>query len=148
MTTEEHGPGKRERIILYGVIAVLIVVLMVIAVAMWSTEKTSREAEEKADRLGAALVELGVPEPDQDRIVAVLGNDGGAVCADPASALQRAASLGQLSNGAGGPGTRPIIADRKVVEGQLAIITIYCPEHLSEFEEFVDELRTADLIPE
>jgi hypothetical protein len=78
----------------------------------------------------------------------VLGNDGGPVCADPASALQRAAASGQLSNGAGGPGTRPIIADRRIVEGELAIIAIYCPDQLSEFEEFVDDLRTADLTPE
>lgn len=147
MTTEKE-PGRRERVILYGVIAVLTVVLMVVAVATWRTEKSDRAAEEKADRLGAALAELGARVPDRDQIVGVLGNDGGPVCADPTSALQRAASLGQLSNGAGGPGTRPVIADSTVVEGELAIIAIYCPDQLSEFEEFVDDLRTADLTPE
>lgn len=148
MTTEEQGPGRRERVILYSVIAVLVVVLVVVAVATWRTGKATRAAEDKADRLGAALAELGARVPARDQLVRVLGNDGGPVCADPSSALQRAASLAGLSNGAGGPGTRPVIADSKVVEGQLAIIAIYCPDQLSEFEEFVDDLRTADLTPE
>jgi Tfp pilus assembly protein FimT len=146
--TEEKAPGRRERVILYSVITALVAVLMVIGVANWRTEKATRAAEEKADRLIAALEELGTRVPSRDRIVKVLGGDGGSVCADPTNALRRAASLAQLSNGAGGPGTRPVIADSAVVKGELAIIAIYCPDKLSEFEEFVDGLRTTDLAPE
>ena len=62
--------------------------------------------------------------------------------------MRRAAYLAQLSNGAGGPGTRPVIADSKVAKGELAIITIYCPDKLSDFEEFIDELRTTETTPE
>lgn len=140
---------RRQRMILYGVIAALIAVLMVIGVAGWRTEKATRAAEEKADRLVAALEELGATRvPNRDQIVRVLGGDGGPVCADPTNALRRAAALAQLSNGAGGPGTRPVIADGKVVKGELAIIAIYCPDKLSEFQDFVDDLRTTDLAPE
>jgi hypothetical protein len=140
---------RRQRMILYGVIAALIAVLMVVGVAGWRTEKATRAAEEKADRLVAALAELGATRvPNRDQIVRVLGGDGGPVCADPTNALRRAASLAQLSNGAGGPGTRPVIADGKVVKGELAIIAIYCPDKLSEFQDFVDGLRTTDLAPE
>jgi hypothetical protein len=140
---------RRQRVILYGVIAALVAILMVIGVAGWRTEKATRAAEEKADRLIAALVELGATRvPGRDQIVTVLGGDGGPVCADPTNALRRAASQAQLSNGAGGPGTRPVIADSGVVKGELAIITIYCPDKLSDFEEFVDDLRTTDLAPE
>ena len=140
--------SRRERVILYGVIAALLAILMVIGVATWRTEKATRAAEEKADRLIAAFEELGTRVPSRDQIVKVLGDDGGPVCADPNNALRRAAYLAQLSNGAGGPGSRPVIADSKVTKGELAIIAIYCPDKLSDFEEFVDDLRTTDLTPE
>jgi hypothetical protein len=140
--------GRKERVILYGVIAALLAVLMVIGVASWRTEKATRAAEEKADRLIAAFEELGTRVPSRDQIVNVLGEDGGSVCADPNNALRRAAYLAQLSNGAGGPGTRPVIANSRVARGELAIIAIYCPDRLSDFEEFVDDLRTTDPTPE
>lgn len=146
--THEKPSGRRERVILYGVIAAMVAILMVIGVAGWRAEKADRAAEEKADRLIAALRELGTRVPSRDQIVKVLGGDGGRVCADPTSALRRAAYLAQLSNGAGGPGTRPVIADSNVAKGELAIITIYCPDRLSDFEEFIDGLHTTDPAPE
>jgi hypothetical protein len=146
--TEEKAPSRRERVILYGVIVALAAVLMVVGVARWRTERATRAAEEKADRLVAALEELGVRVPSRDQIVGVLDGDGGPVCADPASSLRRATYLAQLSNGAGGPGTRPVIVDTRVAKGELAVITIYCPDKLSDFEDFVDELRTTDAAPE
>ena len=137
--------GSRERVILYSVIAVLFVALTVVATLAWRDVKQTREAGQKADRLVAALGEAGSAVPSRERIVRVLGDDGGPVCADPSGALNRAAYLTGLSNGAGGPGTRPVIADSKLVQGELAVIAIYCPDELSEFTEFVDGLRTEDL---
>lgn len=145
MSTGEKPPGRREHVILYGVVAVLLVVVMVAGVAAWRRGEQTREAEQKADRLVAALEELSARTPDREQIVRVLGTDGGPVCADPTGALNRAVRLAEMSNGAGGPGTRPVIADSKVVQGELAIIAVYCPDRLSDFEEFVDDLRTAEL---
>jgi len=141
MTTEKT-PRRRERVILYSVVVVLLVILMVVAVVAWRGAKQTREAEQKADRLASALDEIGSHVPNRDQLVRVLGTDGGPVCADPTGALSRAAYLTGLTNGAGGPGTRPIIADSKVVKGELAVITVYCPDKLSDFTEFVDQLRT------
>ena len=75
----------------------------------------------------------------------VLGDDGGATCADPNDALSRAVLFTQLANGAAGPGARPVIADSRVVQGQLLIIQIYCPDELEDFQEFVDDLKTDDV---
>ena len=75
----------------------------------------------------------------------VLGDDGGAVCANPNKALSRATLLTQLANGASGPGARPVIADSRVVQGQVLIIQVYCPDELEEFQEFADDLKTADV---
>ena len=72
----------------------------------------------------------------------VLGDDGGATCEDPNEALNRAVLLAQLSNGASGPGSRPVIADSRVFQGQLLIIEVYCPDELDDFREFVEDLKT------
>ena len=75
----------------------------------------------------------------------MLGDDGGATCADPNDALSRAILLSQLTNGATGPGMRPVIADSRVVQGQLLIIEIYCPDELEDFKAYVDDLKTDDV---
>ncbi|MGH3506969.1 MAG: hypothetical protein ACRDO2_07170, partial [Nocardioidaceae bacterium] len=80
-----------------------------------------------------------------DQIVRVLGDDGGAVCQNPNDSLSRSILLAQLANGAAGPGARPVIADSRVLQGQLLIIQIYCPDELEEFQQFVDELKTDDV---
>jgi Tfp pilus assembly protein FimT len=144
MTTTESQTG-RERGILYIMAAVLVGVLMVIALFTFSSARSTREAEEKADELIAAIEEAGATAPSRDQIVRVLGDDGGATCTDPNESLTRAVLLSQLANGAGGPGARPVIADSRVVRGQLLIIEIYCPEELEEFREFVEDLETDDV---
>ena len=75
----------------------------------------------------------------------VLGDDGGATCADPNDALSRSILLSQLTNGATGPGARPVIADSRVFKGQLLIIKIYCPDELDDFQAYVDNLKTDDV---
>ena len=73
----------------------------------------------------------------------MLGDDGGAICKDPASALRKAILFSQLTNGAGGPGIRPVIVDSKVFKGQLLVIQIYCPDQLPRFQQMVEKLKTA-----
>jgi hypothetical protein len=45
-----------------------------------------------------------------------------------------------LTNGASGPGQRPIIADQRTVEFQLLVVKIYCPDELDDFQDAVDDL--------
>jgi Tfp pilus assembly protein FimT len=144
MTTTE-SQSDRERGIIYVVVAVLVGVLMVIGLVTFSSARSTREAEEKADELIAALEEAGATPPTREQIVRVLGDDGGATCTDPNESLTRAVLLSQLANGAGGPGSRPVIADSRVVRGQLLIIEIYCPDELDDFKEFVEDFETDDV---
>ena len=72
----------------------------------------------------------------------MLGDDGGAVCANPNDALSRATDLSQLTNGATGPGNRPVIANARILIGEVAIIKTYCPDQLAEFQQFIDDLKT------
>lgn len=145
MSTSTETQTGRERSTIYIVLAVVIGALMVIGLFTYSSAKSTREAEEKADQLIAALEEAGARTPDKDQIVRVLGDDGGATCADPNDSLSRAILLSQLANGAAGPGARPVIADSRVVQGQLLIIEIYCPDELEDFKQFVDDFKTDDV---
>jgi Tfp pilus assembly protein FimT len=111
----------------------------------FSSARETRRAQDKADQLIAALQDAGARTPDQDQVVRVLGDDGGATCANPNKALSRATLFSLLTNGATGPGARPVIADSRVVQGQLLIMQTYCPEELEEFQKFVDDLKTDDV---
>ena len=73
----------------------------------------------------------------------MLGDDGGAICKDPASALRKALLFSQLTNGAGGPGIRPVIVDSRIFKGELLVIQIYCPDELPQFQQMVEKLKTA-----
>ncbi|GAA3349285.1 hypothetical protein GCM10020358_70820 [Amorphoplanes nipponensis] len=135
----------RTRRTTYIVLAVALLLLTGVALLMFGSARSDARAEEKADQYIAELSANGLGTPSRDRIVQVLGDDGGALCADPASALNRAALYGALTNGAGGPGARPVIADHKVLRGQLLAIKVYCPEELENFTEVVDGLTYADV---
>ena len=145
MSTSTETQSTRERNWIYITAWVLLGILVVVALITFSSARETREAQEKADQLIAALEDAGATAPTQDQIVRVLGDDGGATCEDPNDALSRAILLAQLTNGASGPGSRPVIADSRVFQGQLLIIEIYCPEELDDFQEYVDDLKTDDV---
>ncbi len=135
---------RRQRFVLYGSAAAVVVVLLIIALLSWRSSRTDKEAERKAAQLTAALSAAGARTPPTDQVVRLLGNDGGSVCAAPNEALVKAAALAGLANGAGGPGTRPVIADGRLLNGELLVISIYCPDKLPEFQQFVDGLSTTN----
>jgi len=145
MSTQAETQPQRERSWIYITACVLLVLLALGAVIAFSSARETRRAQEKADELIAALEDAGARTPDRDQITRVLGDDGGATCENPNDALSRAILLSQLTNGASGPGTRPVIVDRRVLRGQLLIIEIYCPEELDDFKDFVDDLETDDV---
>jgi len=146
MSTASEVQTGRERTWIYFTACALLGVLALIAIFTFSAARETARAQDKADELIAALEDAGVARtPDRDRIVRVLGDDGGATCSDPNSALGRATLLSLLANGATGPGARPVIADSRAVQGQLLIIEVYCPDELEDFQEFVDDLKTDDV---
>ena len=141
MTTVQERQDTSERKALYIVIAFVVVLLMVGGLIAFRSAKSTQEAQQKADQLISELQNIGAPTPSKEAIVRVLGSDGGAVCADPNGALSRATLLAQLANGATGPGSRPVIANSKVVQGELLVIKVYCPDELADFQKFVDGLK-------
>jgi len=138
----------RTRWITYLVLGVIFLLLAVVGLFVFRSATGGVEAQRKADELTAALTEAGLAVPSRDQIVRTLGTDGGVVCADPSGALGRAALNISLSNGAGGPGQRPVIADENVVQGLATVIGVYCPDELAEFQEFTGKLKFADVAGE
>jgi hypothetical protein len=145
MTTPAEYQSPRERTWIYVTVCVLLGLLVVVSLFVFRSARETAQAQDKADELIAALEDAGARTPDRDQIVRVLGEDGGATCVDPNAALSRATLHSLLTNGATGPGTRPVIADSRAVQGQLLIIQVYCPDELEDFQAFVDDLKTDDV---
>jgi hypothetical protein len=144
MSTVEETSTQKERRTIYIVIAAALVLLLIICFVFYRSAESNQEAQEKANQLIAALEKAGVRAvPSQEQIVRVLGNDGGAICKNPSSALRQALLLDQLTNGASGPGRRPVIADNRIFRGELLVIQIYCPDELPQFQQMVEQLKTA-----
>jgi hypothetical protein len=146
MSTELETQSKNGRRILYIVIAVGLGLLLIAALISYRSAKSSQQAEQKADQLIAALQQQGARTPSREAVVRVLGDDGGAVCSNPDAALNRATFYGLLTNGAAGPGMRPVIADNKVIQGQLLIMQVYCPDKLDDVKEWLEDVKTALLV--
>lgn len=143
MSTGAEQQSPRHRSVLYIVVAVVLVILAVWALIAFNSARENQRAEEKAAELVQVLEAAGSRAPNPEVIARVLGDDGGAVCANPNQALSRATLFGLMTTGAGGPGERPRIIGNNLLRGQLAIIQVYCPDELPDFQEFVDSLRTS-----
>ena len=142
MSTPAETQSPRERSWIFIAVLVLLAVITLAGVLAFSRGVNDAQAQNKANELINALTEVGARTPDVDQVARVLGDDGGATCENPNEALSRAVLLSQLTNGATGPGQRPVIADSRVVQGQLLIIQIYCPDELDDFKDFVGDLKT------
>jgi hypothetical protein len=143
-TAPASSSGHRT---MYIAIGAVVVVLAIIGVIVYDAAQDNQEAQAKAQQLTQAFERAGLPVPaDTDQVVATLGDDGGAVCANPANALGKAALLDQITNGASFVGRRPVIFDRRFVVGEALILQIYCPEELPAYREKIDALKYDDTI--
>ena len=145
MSTQMETQPTHERSIIYIITVVVLVALGAIAVFTFLAAREEARGVDKAEELITSLEDAGVDVTlTAQQIAGVLGDDGGVVCADPNSALSRAALLDRLANGAGGPGQRPILAEDRLVEAGVLIIQTYCPDELEEYQQFIDGLELTD----
>jgi hypothetical protein len=136
----------RTRRITYILVGGVLLVLLVVGLVAFNSNKETQAAEQKADQLIATLDQAGLPTPSKDQVFRVLGDDGGTVCADPNLALKKAIMYGLATNGAAGPGLRPVIGDTRLVQAGLAVIKTYCPQELPQFPQTAEQFKTADLV--
>jgi hypothetical protein len=139
-------PEGHNRFVYWGAWIVL-GVFVLIALFSFSSARATRQANEKADQLLTTLQDAGVERlPTKEQIVRVLGDDGGAVCDEPGHALRQATLHTMMSNGAAGPGQRPVIADSRVIQGMVAVLQVYCPDELEDFQERVADFNFDNVI--
>jgi hypothetical protein len=132
---------------IYWVIGGVVLALCIIGLITYSGQKQSAEAQAKAQQLTQKLHAAGLRVPqDQDILVRSLGTDGGAVCENPATALGRATLADSLFNGADFVGRRPVIVDRRILQGEALILQTYCPDKLQEYKEKVDQYKTDSVL--
>jgi hypothetical protein len=143
---EGHGHRHSHRL-LYLVLASAFIALAAVAVVAYQQNRADQQGRAKAEELQARFAAAGLPLPlDVADIARMFRGDGGAVCANPDSALRRAQWQQDMSNGAAGPGQRPIIADRDIARADMLIIDTYCPLELPDFKSKVDKLKLDDTV--
>jgi hypothetical protein len=136
-------PGMRWT---YWAIGGIVLILCIIALFTYSAGKQNEQAQQLAVELTQKLERAGFTAPDQDILVRTPGDDGGAVCDDPADALRKAAQNDMLTNGADFVGRRPVIVDRRILLGEALILETYCPDELEPYRDRIAELKTDDTI--
>jgi hypothetical protein len=119
------------------VIIVVLVALVVIGLVVYRFHARSPQADAKADQLITALHQAGLPAPSRDTIARVLGPDGGPLCENPGSALNKALLDTQLVNGAAFVGQRPILGEANVIRAGEVALRVYCPDELAAFQAYV-----------
>ena len=140
------SPAQKRPTWLYIVIIVVLIVLAIAGVAIYRGHKQNEQSKAKAEQLNQAFAAAGLPTADVDELAGTLGTDGGAVCDAPGKSLTKSLLKINLSNGAGGPGQRPVTIDQEALKGELLIIKTYCPEKLGKFATLFDGLDYDDVV--
>jgi hypothetical protein len=125
----------------------VLLLLCVVGLITYSGNKQTAEAQQKAQELTQKLESAGLRAPaSQDIFIRSFGTDGGNVCDNPGNALGRATLFSLFTNGASHVGQRPVIVDRRLIQGQLLIMETYCPDKLQDFREEVEDLKFDDTL--
>lgn len=137
--------ARRHKWIYIGAIVVL-VGMVVGALLTWSSVHRTNEASRKADQLNEQLTANGFRSYPREDLARTFGTDGGPVCTDTTSALNKAQWLAQQANGAAGPGSRPVISDRRILDAGALVVKVYCPDRLKDYQDQIDDLKTGDTV--
>ena len=141
--SSERDPFTRVYWATGGVVLLLVVIGLIAYDGGDNTVRARQKAQQLTQRLEAAG--LRAPE-DQDILVRALGTDGGAVCDNPGKSLGKAVLFDQLVNGGSFVGRRPVIVDRRILQGQALILQTYCPDQLKQYQDKIDDLKTDDVL--
>jgi hypothetical protein len=125
-------------------LVVVIVALMIAGVALWSEQKQTAEAQAKAREFIAKLNAAGLKAPSEETAVRLFGVDGGPYAENPDEALTHSQYAWQL--GTAGTVSRPLVLDPQFVKAAEIFISVYAPDKLAAFQEFVDGLELQETV--
>jgi hypothetical protein len=124
---------------IYGIVAAIFGVLLVVMLVTYTYDKSSEEALAKAQQLNTTLAQAGLPTPkDPASVAKVFGTDGGAVCASVQDGVALGIAKFNLSVG-GEFYRRAVVTDHRVAAGLLAVVKTYCPDKVPTLQQFLDQ---------
>ncbi|MEV6772846.1 hypothetical protein AB0N05_29825 [Nocardia sp. NPDC051030] len=144
--TETGDVRDSVRRITYLSVAVALVAVAVAGMIVFQRHQDNEDSLRRAQVLQSRLIEAGLAAPDPQVIADALGEDGGLVCQDPDSPLIKARYDAAISNGASGPGSRPVIADRDIFTATALAIETYCPDRLAAYLQKTGTLKTGNTV--
>jgi hypothetical protein len=129
----------------YWLVGGIFGVLLIVMLAAWNYDRSSPEADAKAQELINAYEQAGLRAPDQDQIARVLGDDGGQVCETADSDLVQGYWKLRLLHG-GEFYVRPVRLDGRIRAGLSLVVDVYCPEKRPEIEDFFEGWDFDDVV--
>ena len=143
---ERHAEPHDDRL-LHAIVGLVVVGLVVVGLVAYQQATDNSVAQQKATQLEQAFKDGGLPVPASlDVITTSLGTDGGAVCRTSGYDLTSAILDQQITAGGGGVAARPLPIDRSVIDGELAIVTVYCPSRAAAFLAYFQNYTFYQLI--
>lgn len=143
--------GEHSNAWIYIAVAAVFVVLLAIGLAVYRTEEKTQAAEQKAEEFVTQLQAAGFTIRDEQRAkdvaVALFGDDGGRMAEDPGGAFVRGLLATRLAT-SGGIASRPVILDRRMFRAEEIALSVYAPDRLEDFREFVADLKTGRTLPQ
>ena len=124
---------------IYVVVIVAVLALMVAGVALYDHGKNTREARAKAQEFISKMEAAGYNAPSEAEVVSLFGADGGAAAKNSNAALLKWQYVSQL--GTAGAASRPIILDPDFVHVAEIFLSVYAPQKLAGFQDFVHGLK-------
>jgi hypothetical protein len=131
---------------IYGVIGLALVALAIWGVVEYRGQKETEQAQELAAELNQRFEDAGFRTFDEDEIARVLGTDGGAVCDTADEDLAQGLLRLMISNGAGGPGQRPVRTEGRVLQGMVLIVQTYCPDKAEDVQDLIDDFEFDNVV--
>jgi hypothetical protein len=130
------------------IIAALVLSLLVVSLIAFDQPNNNSAAKAKAVKLEALMRREGLPLPTSLSVFSSsLGTNGGVVCAASGYNLTDAI-LNQQNSAASGAKTGSVLPiEKAVLNGQLAIIQVYCPAKEAAFIKHFGGYKLYDLTP-
>ena len=123
-------------------LAFVIVALMVAGVLLFHQAKQSREAKAKAHEFVTRLEAAGLRAPSEKAAARLFGTDGGRFVGKPDENLLQAEWA--WVHGTSGAASRPVILDPEFVEAASIFVSVYAPEKMAKFQQWIDSLKTGE----
>lgn len=141
----ERQQDAQDNRLVYALVGILVLALLLVGFLAFDQADDNRVARQKAAQLEQVFEHAGVRGAPSEKVLArSLGTDGGAVCDTSGGDLTQAVLDQQLS--AGGGGARPIVIDKNILNAELAIISVYCPDKAAEFKQQFKDYKLDDVI--